>query len=108
MLISKYFFYVLRCYVTLGRHHIHIPLTNVGLSPRGKYSVNIIMNTLKHIVYLGSTQVCISICYLIQIVLVICSNLPEILKFPVPVHVVLTLHMLICIQIFRPRRLISK
>ena len=33
------------------------------------------------------------------IISLICSNWPKILKFPVPVHVVFTLYMLICIDI---------
>ena len=36
---------------------------------------------LKNIVFLGSTQVCISISYLIKIIFVLCINWPEVLKF---------------------------
>ena len=61
------------------------------------------MNVLKHIVFLGCAEVCISISYLIQIMLMICTNWPEILKFPVPVHIVFTLYMLICIEIIKSR-----
>ena len=39
--------------------------------------------------------------YLIQIILMIYINWPEILIFSVPVHVVFILYMLICIEIIK-------
>ena len=51
----------------LRPHHIHIPLTKIGLSLRGKYSDNSIRNMSKHIVFLDYNQVCLFISYLIKI-----------------------------------------
>ena len=99
MLILNYY-YINKCYGTLYCRHIHIiALTTVRLSLNGKYFEDFIMNVFKYIVFLESTHVCITISYGMPIISLICSNWPKILKFPVPVYVMFTLYMLICIEI---------
>ena len=95
MLIFKCYCIFNKFYATLHCHHIHMALTDISLSLKGKYSEDFTMNVFKYIVFLESTHVCIFISYGMPIISLICRNWSKILKFPVPVHVVFTLYMLI-------------
>ena len=77
----------------------------VRLSLEEKY---FIMNVFKHTIFLESTNICITISYVIPITSLICCNGSEILKSPVPVHVVVTFYMPTCIEIIKSSRFLSQ